>query len=75
MDPGAFALIGAASFMGGVTRLTLTVTVMMVVLFCFTSFSLFYLGVYWQPVCQQLGQFLVLDYVCCSSRIFLPWLE
>ncbi|XP_076448834.1 chloride channel protein C-like [Babylonia areolata] len=29
MDPGAFALIGAASFMGGVTRLTLTVTVIM----------------------------------------------
>ena len=30
MDPGAFALIGAASFMGGVTRLTMTVTVIMV---------------------------------------------
>ncbi|KAK7115171.1 chloride channel protein C-like isoform X2 [Littorina saxatilis] len=29
MDPGAFALIGAASFMGGVTRLTMTVTVIM----------------------------------------------
>ena len=30
MDPGAFALIGAASFFGGVTRLTLAVTVIMV---------------------------------------------
>lgn len=29
MDPGAFALIGAASFFGGVTRLTLAVTVIM----------------------------------------------
>jgi len=30
MDPGAFALIGAASFFGGVTRLTLATTVIMV---------------------------------------------
>ncbi len=30
MDPGAFALIGAASFFGGVARLTLAVTVIMV---------------------------------------------
>lgn len=30
MDPGAFALIGAASFFGGVTRLTMAVTVIMV---------------------------------------------
>lgn len=30
MDPGAFALIGAASFFGGVSRLTLAVTVIMV---------------------------------------------
>ncbi|XP_064610554.1 chloride channel protein C-like [Liolophura sinensis] len=29
MDPGAFALIGAASFFGGVSRLTLAVTVIM----------------------------------------------
>ncbi|XP_060587255.1 chloride channel protein C-like isoform X2 [Ruditapes philippinarum] len=29
MDPGAFALIGAASFFGGVTRLTLATTVIM----------------------------------------------
>ncbi|KAL5021105.1 hypothetical protein ScPMuIL_000260 [Solemya velum] len=29
MDPGAFALIGAASFFGGVTRLALAVTVIM----------------------------------------------
>ncbi|KAK7492242.1 hypothetical protein BaRGS_00016539 [Batillaria attramentaria] len=29
MDPGAFALIGAASFFGGVTRLTMAVTVIM----------------------------------------------
>ncbi|KAK3604540.1 hypothetical protein CHS0354_000361 [Potamilus streckersoni] len=29
LDPGAFALIGAASFFGGVTRLTLAVTVIM----------------------------------------------
>ncbi|KAJ8303302.1 hypothetical protein KUTeg_019698 [Tegillarca granosa] len=32
MDPGAFALIGAASFFGGVTRLTLAVTVIMTLL-------------------------------------------
>ena len=31
MDPGAFALIGAASFFGGVTRLTMAVTVIMVI--------------------------------------------
>lgn len=30
MDPGAFALVGAASFFGGVTRLTLATTVIMV---------------------------------------------
>lgn len=30
MDPGAFALIGAASFFGGVTRLTKAVTVIMI---------------------------------------------
>lgn len=30
IDPGSFALIGAASFFGGVTRLTLAVTVIMV---------------------------------------------
>lgn len=30
MDPGVFALIGAASFFGGVTRLTMAVTVIMV---------------------------------------------
>lgn len=29
IDPGAFALIGAASFFGGVTRLTMAVTVIM----------------------------------------------
>ncbi len=29
MDPGAFALIGAGAFMGGVTRLTISVTVIM----------------------------------------------
>lgn len=30
MDPGVFSLIGAASFFGGVTRLALAVTVIMV---------------------------------------------
>lgn len=29
IDPGAFALIGAASFMGGVTRLTISITILM----------------------------------------------
>ena len=29
IDPGAFALMGAASFMGGVTRLTISITVIM----------------------------------------------
>ena len=32
IDPGVFSLIGAASFFGGVTRLTLAVTVIMVCL-------------------------------------------
>ena len=30
MDPGAFALVGAASFFGGVSRLTMSLTVIMV---------------------------------------------
>ena len=30
MDPGAMALVGAASFFGGVTRLTMSLTVIMV---------------------------------------------
>jgi len=30
IDPGAMALIGAASFFGGVTRLTMSLTVIMV---------------------------------------------
>ena len=30
MDPGAFALIGAGSFFGGVSRLTMSLTVIMV---------------------------------------------
>lgn len=30
MDPGAFALLGAASFFGGVSRLTMSLTVIMV---------------------------------------------
>ena len=30
MDPGAFGLIGAASFFGGVSRLTMSLTVIMV---------------------------------------------
>ena len=38
MDPGAFALIGAASFFGGVTRLTLAVTVIMVGRFLNSNF-------------------------------------
>lgn len=40
MDPGAFALIGAASFFGGVTRLTLATTVIMVRMAdCYRNFS------------------------------------
>ena len=31
MDPGAFALVGAASFFGGVSRLTVSLTVIMVI--------------------------------------------
>ena len=30
MDPGAFALLGSVSFFGGVTRLTMSLTVIMV---------------------------------------------
>jgi len=30
MDPGAFALVGAASFFGGVSRLTMSLAVIMV---------------------------------------------
>lgn len=30
MDPGAFALVGAASFFGGVSRLTMALAVIMV---------------------------------------------
>lgn len=33
MDPGVFSLIGAASFFGGVTRLALAVTVIMVFIY------------------------------------------
>ncbi len=32
MDPGAFALVGAASFFGGVSRLTMSLTVIMVII-------------------------------------------
>ena len=31
MDPGAFALVGAASFFGGVSRLTISLAVIMVI--------------------------------------------
>ena len=33
MDPGAFALVGAASFFAGVSRLTMSLTVIMVTFF------------------------------------------
>ena len=41
VDPGAFALIGAGAFMGGVTRLTISVTVIMMEVLCFLSTCLF----------------------------------
>jgi len=40
MDPGAMALIGAASFFAGVSRLTMSLTVIMVHNFCSTQNAL-----------------------------------
>ena len=39
IDPGAFALIGSASFFGGVSRLTMSLTVIMVSIMITTKIS------------------------------------
>ncbi len=39
MDPGAFALVGAASFFGGVSRLTMSLTVIMVWKLFFSTYK------------------------------------
>lgn len=81
IDPGAFALIGAASFFGGVTRLTMAVTVIMMELTNDVQFLLpimvsimvsKWLGDFFtHPICHSLLELKCIPFLRAEPRLVI----
>lgn len=81
IDPGAFALVGAASFFGGVTRLTMAVTVIMMELTNDVQFLLpimlsimvsKWLGDFFtHPICHSLLELKCIPFLRAEPRLII----